>query len=164
MNFILSLIASALFFDVREAESVNLFDDKKLFICRSNSYFERSLYLFRYCNSHLQVLGIVPKKNRRKKPGEVVESEVNSSSSTTESKARTDVLTTPASTNMSSIPPQLFPYRSKKPKNQPQKKVYTNTPAIEKLRESRKKWKKDRADLFKIYGKDFTEMLLPLCF
>lgn len=103
-----------------------------------------------YCNSHLQVLGIVPKKNRRKKPGEGVECEANSSSSTTECKVRTDVLATPA-TNMSSIPTQLFPYRSKKPKNQPQKKIYAKSPAIEELRASRRKWQKDRADLFKIY-------------
>lgn len=100
------------------------------------------------------MLGIVPKKVRRKKPGEGVESEVNSSSSISESKGRTDVLTTPALTNMPSIPPQLFPFRLKKPKNQPQKRAYTNIPAIEELRESRRKWQKDRADLFKIYGKN----------
>ncbi|XP_078376847.1 uncharacterized protein LOC144660154 isoform X3 [Oculina patagonica] len=110
-----------------------------------------------YCNSHLQVLGIVPKKVRRKKPGEGVESEVNSSSSISESKGRTDVLTTPALTNMPSIPPQLFPFRLKKPKNQPQKRAYTNIPAIEELRESRRKWQKDRADLFKIYGIDSSD-------
>ncbi|KAJ7389824.1 INO80 complex subunit D [Desmophyllum pertusum] len=105
-----------------------------------------------YCNSHLQVLGIVPKKIRRKKPGDGVENGVNSSSTTSESKARTDVLlTTPASTNMPSIPPQLFPFRLKKPRNQPHKRAYTNIPAIEELRESRKKWQKDRTDLFKIY-------------
>lgn len=104
-----------------------------------------------YCNSHLQVLGIVPKKNRRKKPGDGGESEVNSSSSIAESKLGTDVLATPGSTNMSSLPPQIFPFRLKKVRSQPQTKNYTNTPAIEELRQSRKKWRKDRADLFTIY-------------
>lgn len=123
------------------------------------SNFYRSVYIFRYCNSHLQVLGIVPKKNRRKKPSEGCDSEVNSSSSTSESKARTDVLTTPASTNMSSNPPQLYPFRLKKPKNVPQKRTYTNIPAIEELRDSRRKWQKDRADLFKIYGKNLRNFV-----
>ena len=154
MNIILLLIASALHFDV-QSDGDNAFDDKSLWIFVL-THALCSCYLFRYCNSHLQVLGIVPKKNRRKKPGEGVECEANSSSSTTECKARTDVLATPASTNMSSIP-TLFPYRSKKPKNQPPKKNYANSPAIEELRESRRKWQKDRADLFKIYGKDFLQ-------
>lgn len=105
------------------------------------------------------MLGIVPKKNRRKKPSEGCESEVNSSLSTSESKARTDVLTAPASTNMSSIPPQLYPFRLKKPKNVPQKRTYTNIPAIEELRDSRRKWQKDRADLFKIYGKNIRNFV-----
>lgn len=104
-----------------------------------------------YCNSHLQVLGIVPKKNRRKKPGETGESELDSSSSTTESKLRTDVLPTPSSTNMSSLPPQIFPLRPKKHKIQPQTRNYNSNPAIEELTESRKKWRKDRDDLFGIY-------------
>lgn len=104
-----------------------------------------------YCNSHLQVLGIVPKKNRRKKPCETGENEVNSSSSTCESTLRTDVLTSPCSSNMSSLPPQIFPVRLKKPKTQPMKRSYTNIPAIEELRDGRKKWRKDRADLFSIY-------------
>lgn len=110
----------------------------------------------RYCNSHLQVLGIVPKKNRRKKPGETGESELDSSSSTTESKLRTDVLQTPSSTNMSSLPPQIFPLRPKKHKIQPQTRNYNSNPAIEELTESRKKWRKDRDDLFGIYGKIFS--------
>lgn len=161
MNIILLLIASALHFDV-QSDGDNAFDDKSLWIFVLTRAL-CSCYLFRYCNSHLQVLGIVPKKNRRKKPGEGVECEANSSSSTTECKARTDVLATPASTNMSSIP-TLFPYRSKKPKNQPPKKSYANSPAIEELRESRRKWQKDRADLFKIYGKDFYRNFASLCF
>lgn len=111
----------------------------------------------RYCNSHLQVLGIVPKKNRRKKPCETGENEVNSSSSTCESTLRTDVLTSPCSSNMSSLPPQIFPVRLKKPKTQPMKRSYTNIPAIEELRDGRKKWRKDRADLFSIYGKNFHD-------
>ena len=107
----------------------------------------------------MQVLGIVPKKNRRKKPGDGGESEVNSSSSIAESKLGTDVLATPGSTNMSSLPPQIFPFRLKKVRSQPQAKNYTNTPAIEELRQSRKKWRKDRADLFTIYGKNFRNFL-----
>lgn len=82
---------------------------------------------------------------------------MNSSSSTSESKLRTDVLTTPGSTNMSSLPPQIYPFRSKKPKIQPQKRNYVNIPAIEELRQSREKWRKDRADLFTIYGKNFHD-------
>lgn len=148
------------FFDVRGSGSFS-----RYFRCfaRSNSNFLTFFYRFRYCNSHLQVLGIVPKKIRRKKPGDGVENGVNSSSTTSESKARTDVLlTTPASTNMPSIPPQLFPFRLKKPRNQPQKRAYTNIPAIEELRESRKKWQKDRTDLFKIYGKNLQNFWLSL--
>ena len=79
---------------------------------------------------------------------------MNSSSSTSESKLRTDVLPTPCSTNMSSLPPQIFPFRLKKPRSQPQKRSYTNIPAIEELRQSTKKWRKDRADLFSIYGEN----------
>lgn len=104
-----------------------------------------------YCNSHLQVLGIVPKKTRRKKPEETGESELDSSPTTAELKLRTDVLTTPSSTNMSLLPPQIFPFRLKKPKIQPQPMNYTNIPGIEELRESRKKWHKDKGDLFTIY-------------
>lgn len=158
LNFNLTIIASALsLMCVKRRELIFLTIQQSL-RC-SNLNFCRSVYLFRYCNSHLQVLGIVPKKNRRKKPGEGCESEVNSSSSTSESRARTDVLTTPASTNMSSIPPQLYPFRLKKPKNIPQKRAYTNIPAIEELRESRRKWQKDRADLFKIYGKNIRNFV-----
>ena len=113
------------------------------------------LYFNRYCNSHLQVLGIVPKKTRRKKPEETGESELDSSPTTAELKLRTDVLTTPSSTNMSLLPPQIFPFRLKKPKIQPQPMNYTNIPGIEELRESRKKWHKDKGDLFTIYGKIF---------
>lgn len=58
---------------------------------------------------------------------------------------------------MSSLPPQIFPVRLKKPKTQPMKRSYTNIPAIEELRDGRKKWRKDRADLFSIYGKNFRD-------
>lgn len=80
---------------------------------------------------------------------------MNSSLSTSESKLRTDVLATSGSTNMSSLPPQIFPLRARKAKIEPQRKRYANIPAVEELRQSRKKWRKDKADLFKIYGKNF---------
>lgn len=56
---------------------------------------------------------------------------------------------------MSSLPPQIFPLRAKKAKIEPQRKRYANIPAVEELRQSRKKWRKDKADLFKIYGENF---------
>jgi len=58
---------------------------------------------------------------------------------------------------MSSLPPQIFPFRLKKPRSQPQKRNFTNIPAVEELRQSRKKWRKDRADLFTIYGENFHD-------
>lgn len=157
LNFNLSIASALSLMCVEWSELIFLTIQQSL--GRSNSNFYRSVYFFSYCNSHLQVLGIVPKKNRRKKPGEGCENEVNSSSSTSECKARTDVLTTPASTNMSSIPPQLYPFRLKKPKNVPQKRTYTNIPAIEELKDSQRKWQKDRADLFKIYGKNIRNFI-----
>ena len=106
------------------------------------------------------MLGIVPKKNRRKKPGEGNDGDANSSS--LESKSRTDVLPTPATTNVLSLPPQVFSFRPKKPRNQPTKKV-ANNPAVEEWRESRKKWRRDTADLFTIYGKRFCIFVSLSC-
>lgn len=156
-NFHLSIASALSLKCVERGKLISL--SIQLLLGGSDLNFVVPFKFFRYCNSHLQVLGIVPKKNRRKKPGEGCESEVNSSSSTSESKGRTDVLTTPASTNMSSIASQLYPFRLKKAKIVPQKRTYTNIPAIEELRDSRRKWQKDRADLFQIYGRNLRNFV-----
>lgn len=119
-----------------------------------NLNFSLSVLLSRYCNSHLQVLGLVPKKTRRKKASEShdhvdKESTVNSMRDTP---TRADVSSIHGSQDMIFVSPVTLPHRPKKHKSRPPKK-HPDIPAIAELKACLETSKRDREDLFSSYGK-----------
>lgn len=118
-----------------------------------SSLFQRGFSLNRYCNSHLQVLGLVPKKSKRKKASESGGGETDHLILAPEQKRKPDVSSASASTNNFSNPAMAFSFRQKRPKVKSQGLTEPKIPAIEELKESRKKMRQDRTDLFTIYGK-----------
>lgn len=110
----------------------------------------------RYCNSHLQVLGLVPKKTRRKKASECQDSvdKESTQSMRDSSQPRADVSTILGHQNMSFISPVVPQHRHKRQKTKIQKKV-PDIPAICELKECLKRSKQDREDLFESYGENY---------
>lgn len=110
-------------------------------------------FLFvRYCNSHLQVLGIVPKKNRKKKPSESTESNSNSILNTSETSLKLDCGMTHHTTSMVFVPPAAIPFHRKKTKVHLEKKE-VSIPAGCELKERHKLRQRGTCNLFSVYGK-----------
>ncbi|KAK3702890.1 hypothetical protein QZH41_014154 [Actinostola sp. cb2023] len=110
-----------------------------------------------YCNSHLQVLGLVPKKTRRKKASESQDTvDKESTHSMRDSQPRADVSTIVGHQNMPFISPVVHQHRHKKQKTKIQKKE-PDIPAISELKECLKTSKRDREDLFESYGIDSSD-------
>ncbi|XP_032222147.2 INO80 complex subunit D-B isoform X2 [Nematostella vectensis] len=107
-----------------------------------------------YCNSHLQVLGLVPKKSRKKKASESIESDVDSvSNATVESRIKADVPPHLIAEKMAFLSPPVFPHRQKKIKSRINKKqpeiLVTN-----KQKAHNKRPHGNNQDLFSFYGID----------
>lgn len=72
-----------------------------------------------------------------------------------EQKARPDVFSAPASTTTNNLsnPAMVFPYHLKRHKLTSLESTEPKIPAIEELKENRRRLRRDRDDLFAIYGK-----------
>lgn len=120
--------------------------------------------MFRYCNSHLQVLGLVPKKTRRKKASESQDSIDKDSSPHTTRDAfqhRADV-PIPDHQKMAFTSPVVQQHRSKKRRKQQKKDP--DIPAIVELKECLTRSKRDRQNLFESYGKNSLDLTLGVLY
>lgn len=119
--------------------------------------------MYRYCNSHLQVLGLVPKKTRRKKASESQDPIDKESSHTTRDafQHRADV-SVPEHQKMAFTSPVVQQHRSKKRKKQPKKD--SDIPAIVELKECLKRSKRDRQNLFESYGMNSLDLRLGVLY
>lgn len=111
---------------------------------------------FRYCNSHLQVLGLVPKKTRRKKASESQDS-IDKETTHSTRDARADVASISNNQKMPFVSPVVRSHRHKKQRSKIQKKQ-PDIPAISELKECLKTSKRDRDNLFHNYGMKFYEL------
>lgn len=116
------------------------------------------LSFVRYCNSHLQVLGIVPKKNRKKKPIESIESNSNSVLNSSETNFKLDGVMA-HTTSMVFVPPMAIPFQRKKTKLHTEKKE-TFIPAVCEVKDRYKLSQRGRHNLFSVYGKSISVLNL----
>lgn len=109
-----------------------------------------------YCNSHLQVLGIVPKKHRKKKLSESHESSTNSLPSSSEVNFQPDGVVTQHTTSMVFVPPMVVPFHRKKMRLSTEKKE-AGIPAIDELKKRQKYLQRRKHNLFSVYGVDSSD-------
>ena len=125
--------------------------------------FDSVFFFVRYCNSHLQVLGIVPKKNRKKKPSESLESNANFLPNSADTNFKLDgVVMTHHKTSMVFVPPVVVPFHRKKAKLHSEKEE-VSIPAVHELKERHKQFQRDRHNLFSSYGKFNSVLFQGAC-